>query len=172
VRAASAGKGTLDDLLFEMLARRRKGLQLDEATWVDVVTKELGKKGKTEFGAMLGGRVQLPESEGFGPCFTRTTRMLRRYQLGFEPKVLTEPKRVVRGLIPGSAAVRAGIHDGDEITQPVPQDRIQGEQDGILTLNLLRDGRPLEISYMPRGEEVEAYQWTRTKGTADNACIF
>jgi predicted metalloprotease with PDZ domain len=172
VRAASAGRRTLDDLLLAMLERRQKGLPLDQATWADLVAKELGEKGTREFEGMLAGRIQLPGSGGFGPCFTRTTKMLRRYQLGFEPKVLTEPKRIVRGLIPGSAAERAGIRDGDEITQPVPQDRIQGEQDGILTLNLLRDGKPLEISYAPRGETVEAYQWTRTQSTPDSACIF
>jgi len=98
--------------------------------------------------------------------------MLRRYQLGFEPKVLTEPKRIVRELIPDSAAARAGIRNGDEITQPVPQDAIQGDQAGILTLKLLRDGKPLEISYLPRGEAVEAYQWIKTGKLADKACIY
>jgi C-terminal processing protease CtpA/Prc len=86
--------------------------------------------------------------------------------------VLTEPRRIVRGLITGSAAERAGIQNGDEITQPVPQDRIQGEQDGVLTLILLRDGKPLEISYVPRGESVEAYQWVRVGNLPDNACMF
>jgi hypothetical protein len=78
----------------------------------------------------------------------------------------------VRGLIPGSAAQRAGVRDGDEITQPVPQDRIQGEQDGVLTLKLLRDGKPLEISYVPRGETVEAYQWVRIAGVPEEKRVF
>ena len=172
VRAASGGKRTLDDLLLAMLARRQQKPPLDESAWVDLVIRELGQKGKTEFQAMLAGATQLPEPGGFGPCFTRTTKMLRRYQLGFEPKVLTEPKRIVRSLIPGSAAERAGIRDGDEITQPVPQDRIQGEQDGVLTLKLLRAGKPLEISYVPRGEAVEAYQWIRIGNLPDSACEF
>jgi hypothetical protein len=172
VRAASGGKRTLDDLLLAMLDRRRQNQPVDESAWIEMVSKELGEKGKTEFEAMLAGALQLPNSDGFGPCFTRTTKMLRRYQLGFEPKVLTEPKRIVRGLIAGSAAERAGIRDGDEITQPVPQDRMQGEQDGVLTLKLLRDGKPLEISYVPRGETVEAYQWVRVGNLPDSACIF
>jgi predicted metalloprotease with PDZ domain len=172
VRAASDGKRSLDDLLLAMLNRRKQKLPVDEASWVDLATKELGKRGKTEFEGMLAGATQLPEPGGFGPCFTRTTKMLRRYQLGFEPKVLIEPKRIVRGLIPGSAAQRAGVRDGDEITQPVPQDRIQGEQDGVLTLKLLRDGKPLEFSYVPRGEAVEAYQWIRSGNLPDSACGF
>jgi predicted metalloprotease with PDZ domain len=172
VRAASGGKRTLDDLLFAMLARRQEKPPLDESAWIDLVTKQLGEKGRTEFQAMLSGAVMLPEPGGFGPCFTRTTKMLRRYQLGFEPKVLTEPKRIVRGLIAGSAAERAGVRDGDEITQPVPQDRIQGDQEAVLTLKLLRDGNPIEISYVPRGEAVEAYQWMRIGNLPDSACAF
>jgi hypothetical protein len=172
VRAASGGKRTLDDLLFAMLERRREKPPLDESDWVDVVTKELGENGRTQFQAMLSGATMLPEPGGFGRCFTRTTKMLRRYQLGFEPKVLTEPKRIVRGLIAGSAAERAGVREGDEITQPVPQDRIQGDQQAVLTLKLLRDGKPLEISYVPRGEAVEAYQWIRIGNLPDSACRF
>ena len=172
VRAASGGKRTLDDLLFAMLARRQEKPPLDESAWRDLVTKQLGEKGRREFQAMLSGAVMLPEPGGFGPCFTRTAKMLRRYQLGFEPKVLTEPKRIVRGLTAGSAAERAGVRDGDEITQPVPQDRIQGDQEAVLTLKLLRDGNPLEISYAPRGEAVEAYQWIRIGNLPDSACAF
>jgi hypothetical protein len=170
VRAASGGKRSLDDLLLAMLKRREQGT-LDQSEWVDLVTEQLGQKGKGEFEAMLSGAVQLPGPGAFGACFTRTTKMLRRYQLGFDPKVLIEPKRIVRGLIPGSAAEHAGVRDGDEITQPVPQDRIQGEQDGVLTLKLLRDGKPLEISYVPRGETVEAYQWVRTS-IPERECVF
>jgi predicted metalloprotease with PDZ domain len=172
VRAASGGKRTLDDLLLAMLVRRRQQLSVDQDAWAGLVTKELGENGKTEFESMLNGAVQLPDSGAFGPCFTRTTKMLRRYQLGFNPKVLVEPKRIVRDLIPGSAAQRAGLRNGDEIIQPVPQDRIQGDQQALLTLKLLRDGKPLEISYLPRGEEVEAYQWTRAGNLPDSACIF
>jgi predicted metalloprotease with PDZ domain len=121
---------------------------------------------------MLSGTTMIPKPDGFGPCFTRTTKPLLRYQLGFEPKVLTEQKRIVRGLIPGSAAERAGLRNGDEISRPVPQDGIQGQQDGILTLDLLREGKPLQISYKPRGEGVEAYQWVRIEGVPDSACVF
>ena len=101
IRAASGGKRSLDDLLLAMLERRRQKLPLDEAAWVGLVTKELGEKGKKEFEEMLAGGTMLPAPDGFGPCFTRTTKFLRRYQLGFEPKVLVEPKRIVRGLVPG-----------------------------------------------------------------------
>lgn len=159
LRAASGGKESLDDLVLAMLDRKRHNLLEDQAAWVTLLQSHLGEKGKAEFEAMLGGAIQLPPSDAFGPCFTRTTKPMRRYELGFEPKVLTEPRRIVRGLVPGSAAAMAGVRNGDVITQPVPQDLIQSQQDGVLTLKLLRDGKPLEINYVPRGETVEAYQW-------------
>src|SRR5262249_59572906 len=70
-------------ICFAMRGCRKQQLSVDEDAWVSLVTKELGEKGKTEFDSMLTGATQLPDSDAFGPCFTRTTRMLRRYQLGF-----------------------------------------------------------------------------------------
>jgi predicted metalloprotease with PDZ domain len=165
VRAASGGKQSLDDLVLAMLDRKRRNLPADEAAWRDQVKQHLGEKGIAEFDAMLAGAIMLPPPDGFGPCFTRIVRPLRRYQLGFDPKVLIEHRRIVRGLVPGSAAELAGVRNGDEITKPVPQDLIQGHQNELLTLELMRAGKPLTISYLPRGETVEAFQWTRTQAT-------
>jgi predicted metalloprotease with PDZ domain len=159
LRATSGGKLSLDDLVLAMLDRERHHLSTDQAAWVALVQEHLGEKGKEEFEAMLSGAIQLPPSDAFGPCFARVTKPLRRYELGFEPRVLTEPKRIVRGLVAGSAAAVAGVRDGDEITQPVPQDLIQAQQDAVLTLKLRRDGKDFAVSYLPRGETVEAYQW-------------
>ena len=94
----------------------------------------------------------------------------RRYELGFSPAVLREPRRVIRGLIPGSAAERAGLQDGDEIIDPVPQDEIQGNQTELLKLNIRRKRQEFAIAYLPRGEEVEVYQWARATGIPDSEC--
>jgi hypothetical protein len=172
LRAASSGKQSLDDLVLAMLDKRRRHEPADLAQWVELLQAHLGDKGKSEFEGMLNGAIMLPEPQGFGPCFTRVTKPMRRYQLGFDPKVLVEHKRIVRGLIAGSAAEKAGVRNGDEITKPVPQDALQGQQDGVLTLELLRDGKPLTISYVPRAETVDAYQWMRTGNTPDSACAY
>lgn len=170
LRAASNGKQSLDDLLLAMLDRGRQKLAVDQAAWIDLLKASLGDRGPAEFDAMLNGAIMLPKPDGFGPCFTRVTKPLRRYQLGFDPKVLIERPRIVRGLIAGSAAESAGVRIGDEITKPVPQDMLQGQQDGILTLEVLRGGKPLEISYLPRAETVDAYQWVRIGNLPDAAC--
>ncbi len=170
MRRVSHGKRSLDDLLLSMLARRHAGRPMDQAAWVETVTQALGPRGKTEFEAMLAGALQLPPSAAFGRCFRRTSKPLRRYELGFDAKVLVEPKRIVRGLVAGSAAEKAGLKDGDEILKPVPQDGIQGDQKATLALDIRRDGREFPIAYLPRGETVFAYQWERVRGVPDKAC--
>lgn len=170
VRKASGDKRSLDDLVLAMRVREQSGKTLSNADWEALVRKELGAKGVADFRAMLAGASPLPPSDAFGPCFRRVAKPLRRYQLGFDPKVLVEPRRIVRGLIAGSAAAKAGLRNGDEILKPVGQDHIQGDQAGILTLQVRRGDQEMEISYLPRGETVSAWQWERVGSLPDSAC--
>lgn len=172
LRRESGGKRSLDDLLRAMLARRRSGEPMDRAAWVRLLEDELGPSAVSRFEAMLDGAVVLPEPEAFGPCFERVKKPLQRYELGFEPKVLTENPRIVRDLVPGSAAARAGLENGDEILKPVAQDAIQADQHATLTLEVRRDGRTFTVRYRPRGETVEAWQWERREEVPDAACAF
>jgi predicted metalloprotease with PDZ domain len=170
IRKASGGKRSLDDLVLAMLDRRAHGLPADENAWTALLQKELGPAGVQSFREMLAGKLVLPGADAFGPCFTRTTAQLRRYELGFDTDVLIQPKRIVRGLVPGSAAALAGLRDGDEIVKPVPQDAIQADQNATLTMLIRRDGKEFPITYLPRGEAVQVYQWKRVPGTKDKTC--
>ena len=170
LRQASGGKRSLDTLVAAMLNRRRHGQPTDEPAWRALLLQELGKAGLDQLDAMLRGDLILPPSDAFGPCFRRTTKQLRRYELGFEAKVLTEPTRTVRGLALGSNAAKAGLRNGDRIVHPVPQDAIQGDQNALLHLEVEREGKRFSLSYLPRGESVEAYQWERVSGVADTSC--
>ncbi|MGH8194909.1 MAG: peptidase M61 [Woeseiaceae bacterium] len=172
IRTASGGERSLDDLLLAMLELRRAGHPMDRAAWTRLVTEELGDAGKTGFESMLAGELMLPDSDAFGPCFVRTEKPLRRYQLGFEPRVLIENPRIVRGLLPESAAARAGLQNSDEILKPVGQDALQGDQDGWIDLDIHRGQRMFQVRYQPRGETVQAYQWTRRSDVPDSACAY
>lgn len=170
VRHASGGKRRLDDLMLAMLALEKAGRTTGNADWEALLRQELGEGAVGDFRAFLGGRMPVPSSSAFGPCFRRTSKALRRYELGFDTAVLAEPKRIVRGLVAGSAAARAGLRDGDEIVKPVPQDGIQGNQTQLLELSIRRDGRTFPLTYLPRGETVRAWQWQRVPGVPDSAC--
>ncbi|HEX5460141.1 MAG TPA: hypothetical protein VFX20_09235 [Steroidobacteraceae bacterium] len=170
LRRLSHGKRSLDDLVLQMIDRRRRGLPVDEQAWASVVRAAIGQRGVTQLEAMLAGKLVLPSSAAFGRCFVRTATRLRRYELGFDSAVLMEPARVVRGLIPGSAAARAGLRNGDRIVKPVPQDAIQADQSARLTLLVDRGGKTLSITYLPRGAEAETYQWRRRRDVPDRDC--
>ncbi|MES2058068.1 MAG: peptidase M61 [Pseudomonadota bacterium] len=172
VRKKSGGRRSLDNLMLEMLRLEQGGRQLTNADWEALLDRELGAGAVTDFRAFLDGRMPVPASSAFGPCFQRTTVPLRRYELGFDSAVLAEPKRIVRGLVAGSAAAAAGLRDGDDIVVPVPQDAIQGIQDQRLALSIRRNGEALSITYLPRGETVAAYQWQRVAGVPDTACAL
>ncbi|MEA3182205.1 MAG: hypothetical protein QOI59_5728 [Gammaproteobacteria bacterium] len=159
VRKASHDSRSLDDLVLEMLKRRHDGLPVSPDAWVQIITRELGQSGRAQFEGMLTGTVVIPPSDSFGACYERTTAPLRRYDLGFTTDVLAEPGRIVRDLEPGSAAALAGLRNGDHIVKPVPQDAIQADQHALLHLQVQRGDKTLDITYLPRGETVEAYQW-------------
>lgn len=167
ISKASGGKRSLDDLVLAFLRRRANGKPLTQDAWTDAVTHELGARGRQQFDDMMSGKPIILNPDAFGPCFRRVVVPLRRYQLGFTPDVLIEPKRIVRGLITGSAAAEAGLRNGDEIIKPVPQDGIQADQHATLTLRVRRGKKVMDITYLPRGKVVDAYQWVES---GDSRC--
>jgi predicted metalloprotease with PDZ domain len=170
VRKKSGGKRSLDQLMLHMLALESQGTRLSNKDWETELRMELGDSAVAEFHEFLSGKMPIPASDAFGPCFVRTVARARRYELGFSPAVLRETRRVIRGLVPGSAAEQAGLQNGDEILNPVPQDEIQGNQTELLKLDIRRKGQDFAVSYLPRGEEVEVYQWARSAGIPDSQC--
>ncbi|EKU26042.1 hypothetical protein [Xanthomonas graminis] len=126
LRKASGGRKSRDDLILAMLHRRQRDKPLGIADWEALLRDNLGEDAVRQLHAMLDGAAPLPASDAFGPCFERISQPMRRYELGFAPAVLTESPPLVRDLIPDSAAAKAGVQNGDEITRPVGQDQLQG----------------------------------------------
>jgi predicted metalloprotease with PDZ domain len=170
IRRASGGKRGLDDLIREMVRRKRAGEPADDAAWLGLITRALGEDGRRLHADMLAGKLMVPQSGDFGPCFARTTGRFRRFDLGFDPKSLVGDVKTIRGLDPASEAARAGLKDGDVVTYAVALDSVQGDPQRTLTLRVIRDGRTFPITYLPRGETVEAYQWARVPGAPDSRC--
>jgi len=169
LRRQSHGRQTLDDLLMK-LSRKAGEAPLVPDDWEKLIFEELGQEGVDDYHAFLDGALQIPESGAYGPCFRRTSKMLRQFDLGFDPEALTEPGRVVHGLEHGSEAEKAGLRDGDAIIDPIGQDVLQFKQTSLVNLNVRRGGQRFTITYLPRGEAVPAYQWERVAGIPEDRC--
>src|SRR3546814_6907652 len=44
IRRASGGKRSVDDLVFEMIERAKKGLPITDAVWLDMLRREVGEE--------------------------------------------------------------------------------------------------------------------------------
>lgn len=172
IRRATGGKRSVDDLVLEMNRRRAAGQTTDDAAWVALVVEALGEDGRKLHQSMMAGGLMLPQADDFGPCFTRTTAKVRRFELGFEPKSLVGTTKTIRGLMPGSEAAKAGLRDGDVVTYAVAMDGVQGDPNQTLTLKVTRDGKTFPLTYLPRGELTEIYQWARRPGTQSLQCVY
>jgi predicted metalloprotease with PDZ domain len=166
----SAGKRSIDDWIQAMIDRSRAEQPVSEAVWLDLLRQEIGEDGPAVHRAMLAGQLMLPESDDFGPCFQRTTRKIRRFELGFDPKSLIGTPHLIRGLMPDSEAAKAGLREGDKVNYSVALDAVQADVQRTLTLQVTRDGKTFPIIYPPRGEAVEAYQWERISGISEDGC--
>lgn len=168
---ASAGKRSIDDLIRAMIDRSRADQPVTEAIWLDLLRKEIGEDGPAVHRSMMAGGLMLPESNDFGPCFRRTTKKIRRFELGFDPKSLTGGNKTIRSLMPDSEAAKAGLREGDDVSYGVALDAVQAEVGRTLTLQVTRDGRTFPVTYLPRGESVDAYQWERVSGIPEDRCL-
>jgi predicted metalloprotease with PDZ domain len=170
IKRASGGKRSIDDLIKVMIARDHAEQPITEAIWLDMLRAEIGEEGPAVHKAMLAGQLMLPESGDFGPCFRRTTRKIRRFDLGFDPSSVVSPDKIIKGLKPDSEAAKAGLRDGDKIAYGVGMDAVQGDVNRTLTYQVTRDGKTFSLTYLPRGEAVDAYQWERIPGVPESTC--
>ena len=170
IRKASGGKRSLDDLIQAMIVRARENQPVTEAVWLDLLRAEIGEDGPAVHRSMLSGGLMLPESDDFGPCFRRTTRKIRQFDLGFDNKSILGAEKIIQGLKPGFEAEKAGLRNGDKITYAVALDAVQGDVTRMLDLQVTRDGKTFPLRYLPRGDAVDAYQWERNPDMPPNQC--
>ena len=171
VRKASGGTRSLDDLIQAMISRARDAKPLTESVWLDVLRAEIGEDGPSVHRAMMSGGLMLPESDDFGPCFRRTVKQIRQFDLGFDNKSILGAEKIIQGLKPGSEAEQAGLRNGDRITYAVALDAVQGDVNRTIALQVTRGGSTFPLTFLPRGDAVDAYQWERNPDTPASACV-
>jgi predicted metalloprotease with PDZ domain len=145
VRRASKGRRSLDDVIRELLAAARAGgsPSLPVAALRDALARDIGREAAARVDRIDARDSPLPElpDDAFGPCARRTVRERTGFELGFERASLETRPALIRGLVRGSAAERAGVREGALVISS----RIPG--DGGEVELLLAEGK--RVRYRP-----------------------
>ncbi|WP_326523643.1 hypothetical protein [Sphingomonas sp.] len=169
IRAASRGRRSVDDLVRAMVDRHRRNQPIAAEHWLDLLKRELGAEGPQLHLAMMRGERLVPPSGAYGPCFRRVAAKIRRYDLGFGgPEIVR--RQIVENLRSDSEAARSGLLDGDRVDYASSTEGAQRDPAQTITMKVMRGDRTFDVTYLPRGKPVDAYQWVRVPGVPDARC--
>lgn len=166
IRAASAGRRSLDDLMLVLLRAKNVGQDYGLDVWLKLLSDELGTRGIDEFYAMLNGSLVIPQEPSLYDDFELVREDQEPYDLGFDEKSLTE--RVIDGLDPHSRAAEAGLKNGDVVLDSTFMWETVGELDGMMSMKIRRGQKEMNLKYWPRSfDKVESYHWALRKYVAN-----
>lgn len=147
IRARTGGKQSLDEFLRESVALGRRGERVSVETLLARIERWTDAALARELRAVIveGATLELP-ADTFAPCLAIETREVPRYELGFDFDASLKAKAVT-GLVPGSAAQRAGLAEGQPLRSFSDEKRV----DRPVRIEVLVDGQPRRIEYLPQG---------------------
>lgn len=164
---AQGARTTVLALIQEM--NRMASANLGPADWERLLSRSAGSWAVTQWRAMLAGQIQVPVDGTFSACFVPRRIFEGHYDLGFMHNGLQKGDHV--GMVQrGSNADRAGLRDGDILREQLVEYGISNSFDAQVTVKVLRDGKPLDITYLPRSGAEPAYRWFPKSGNPDHPC--
>ena len=173
LRTATQGRRSVDDVVLEMLEAKKTGKPAGDEAWLSALEKDLGPSVRDEFQRIIvKPQSWEPDPNAFGPCFSREAATYRTFDIGFDEwGTLYATPRVVKGLVPGSQADRAGLRNGDVILQPLDLSFLRSNPDAHVTMKVRRGAEEVAIDYLPRSATtVPGYRWVRNSGVTDQGC--
>jgi hypothetical protein len=149
--------------------RHKKSITVND--WQNLVVAELGPGAKRDYRNMVAGKLLIPPPNAFAPCFRRVAATEgRAFEPGFDVTILATPTRIVRGVIPGSAAVLAGLRNGDAVTESPDLGDPTVDASKPITMKVRRGADIVSITFKPEGIPVKGYHWERNPKVSDAAC--
>lgn len=161
IRTKSHGTRSLDNVVLALVDRERHHQSITLDDWQNLVAAELGPEARSEYADMVAGKPITPPPNAFGPCFHPVAIKEQPQELGFDPVAYMTAPRVIKGLVAGSAAAHAGLHDGDVVVSGVDVSDPSFKYDKPITLTILRNGAEMGFTFTPQGEPVTGYRWMR-----------
>ena len=161
VREHSHGQKGIEEVLKKLIeAPKTEGRYVSRSLWLDAVTGEAGTRDDQAFDTIVrDGKVPTLPPKTFGLCLMAQNGTYTRWESGFDA-VASFASGVVEGLVKGGAAEKAGLREGEYLESAT----IKSER-GTATqqITVLRDGKPMLLTYPVKGTTVPGQRWTATK---------
>ncbi|KIG14700.1 hypothetical protein DB30_06426 [Enhygromyxa salina] len=171
---ASVGVGeALRLLVARAVASERRELALAELLREMAWLMSHSDPPEGDLGAMFEAVVLVgqrpPLSPGaYGRCFVPKQTKLRRFELGFVDTTRVGEAPSFTGVDPDGPAAKAGLRGSDQL---VELDYVAGDASEPVKLAVMRDGKPIQLSYRPAGPALRVVQWVRDPKVAPEYCL-
>ncbi|KKY35619.1 putative peptidase m61 domain-containing protein [Diaporthe ampelina] len=160
------GKKSMDDVIVDLYRLRKDGEPCSLATLKEKVAALIGQDSlDRSYDAMFKGDLIIPSEDCLERYGLKLVKMeWHKFELGFDTQSMRDFE--VRGLVPGSAADKAGVKEGDVIVKGFMVWGVEDELDIPMRLTVLRDGRERDLEWCARSDQVvEAYGWVDVLGS-------
>ncbi|MDO7884713.1 hypothetical protein [Hymenobacter cheonanensis] len=155
---------TVLSLANELLHMQRAGHAPTAHDWLALLRRAAGAWAVADWQAMVAGQLLRPAPGAFGPGVASRPVPTGFFDLGFAEPVALQAGKRIKGLVAGSPAALAGLHEGDELTAAVNLIPIYGSFSQPITLHVRRGADTLAITYQPRTGQAEAWEWVAAPG--------
>jgi predicted metalloprotease with PDZ domain len=164
LRRATSGHQSVDDVVRDVLRRRRAGKRVGIQEWCARVQEQLPDAELPILDSLVLTGSGVPGKDCFGPRFECETIQVPVLDVGFDPSTFVT--RRVRGLVSGGAADRAGLREGETINLPRYPEIVRLNAGDVLDIGVTRDGDTVQIAIPLTGETAPVPQWFKRPGIA------
>jgi len=149
----------LPSLLSALLvaARKHNRRRVGAAVWTEVLEQQLGATQARVFWQFIEGK-RAPAVH-YGSCFRASTFRYERFDLGFTPPASGDQElaaAVIEEVDPLGPAAQAGLLPGDAL---IKLDVPKRDPRTVVTVEVRREGEPLELRYRPLGGAGRGQRW-------------
>jgi predicted metalloprotease with PDZ domain len=150
IRTNSGGKHSLDDVLLEFF-RAGANAELTAESISAAVARYAKEDVLSDVKRFIdNGELLVPHRKLFGDCATLTTMDVAEFELGFDMNTL-QAKQQIQGVVPGSAAYRAGLRDGQMVMKRLPI--TVGDATREVELTVRDNGKEKTIRFLPMSND-------------------
>ena len=162
LREVSAGERSVDAIVRDVVRRRRDGERVGVTEWCALVDEVLPGGEEQALDALVFTGVGRPGKGCFAPGFEMTDVEVPVLDVGFDPSTFVTQR--VTGLVPGGAAARAGLEEGDVVELPSYSEALALDPDEDLILRITRDDGIRLVTIPLADQTARVPQWRKPGG--------